>query len=101
MFGFLGFLLILFLLIIIIGFTIVGNVLRLIFGFGRRSGTAQNRTYTNQRQKTYNASDDTTSSESHHSSSSSQTHSNASGNKKKIFDEDEGEYVDYEEVKDK
>lgn len=101
MFGFLGFLLILFLLIIIIGFSIVGNILRLIFGFGRRSGTTQNRTYTNQRQQTYNETNDNASSESHRSSSSSQTQSTVSGNKKKIFDEDEGEYVDYEEVKDK
>ncbi len=26
-------------------------------------------------------------------------HSHSSGNRKKIFDDDEGEYVDYEEVK--
>ena len=33
------------------------------------------------------------------SSSSSNRHSHSSGNRKKIFDDDEGEYVDYEEVK--
>ena len=32
-------------------------------------------------------------------SSSSNRRSHSSGNRKKIFDEDEGEYVDYEEVK--
>jgi hypothetical protein len=30
---------------------------------------------------------------------SSNRHSHSSGNRKKIFDDDEGEYVDYEEVK--
>ncbi len=30
---------------------------------------------------------------------SSNKHSHSSGNRKKIFDDDEGEYVDYEEVK--
>lgn len=101
MFGFLGFLLILFLLIVIIGFSILGNVLRLIFGFGRRNGNTQSRTYTNQRQQTYNETNDTSSNESNRSHSSSKAESNVTGNKKKIFDNDEGEYVDYEEVKDK
>lgn len=35
MFGFLGFLLIIFLLIIFIGFTILGNILRVLFGIGK------------------------------------------------------------------
>lgn len=36
MFGFLGFLLIIFLLIVLIGFTILGNILRVLFGIGKR-----------------------------------------------------------------
>ncbi len=36
MFGFLGFLLIIFLLIVFIGFTILGNILRVLFGIGKR-----------------------------------------------------------------
>ena len=77
MFGFLGFLLIIFLLIIFIGFTILGNILRVLFGIGKRP-PYQNRTSTHQKQN---------------------RHSHSSGNRKKIFDDDEGEYVDYEEVK--
>ncbi len=43
MFGFLGFLLIIFLLIIFIGFTILGNILRVLFGIGKHP-PYQNRT---------------------------------------------------------
>lgn len=86
MFGFLGFLLILFLLIIFIGFSILGSILRTLFGLGKRNPT---RTYTDygQRQE-----ESTTSSQKTSRVSSSE-------HKKKIFDDDEGEYVDYEEVK--
>ena len=45
MFGFLGFLLIIFLLIVFIGFTILGNILRVLFGIGKRP-PYQNRTST-------------------------------------------------------
>ena len=47
MFGFLGFLLIIFLLIVFIGFTILGNILRVLFGIGKRP-PYQNRTSTHQ-----------------------------------------------------
>ena len=52
MFGFLGFLLIIFLLIIFIGFTILGNILRVLFGIGKHP-PYQNRTSTHQKQNTY------------------------------------------------
>ncbi len=52
MFGFLGFLLIIFLLIVFIGFTILGNILRVLFGIGKRP-PYQNRTSTHQKQNTY------------------------------------------------
>ena len=91
MFGFLGFLLIIFLLIVFIGFTILGNILRVLFGIGKRP-PYQNRTSTHQNQ----ANDEN---ENFAESSSSNRRSHSSGNRKKIFDEDEGEYVDYEEVK--
>ena len=51
MFGFLGFLLIIFLLIIFIGFTILGNILRVLFGIGKHP-PYQNRTSTHQKQNT-------------------------------------------------
>lgn len=86
MFGFLGFLLILFLLIVFIGLSIVGNVLRMLFGFGRRNSpykqqpqAEETREYT----ETF---------------SSSQSRTSSPKNKKKIFGDDEGEYVDFEEV---
>lgn len=101
MFGFLGFLLILFLLIVFIGFAILGNIFRVLFGFGRRNTHYQDRTYTDQRQNTYHQSEGNESEESYTQadSSSSGKRTRPAGNKKKIFDDDEGEYVDYEEVK--
>lgn len=101
MFGFLGFLLILFLLIVFIGFSILGNIFRVLFGFGRRNTHYQDRTYTDSRQNTYrqHQSDEEEESYTEASSSSSGKRGRSSGNKKKIFDDDEGEYVDYEEVK--
>lgn len=101
MFGFLGFLLILFLLIVFIGFAILGNILRVLFGFGKRNTHYQNRTYTHQEPKTYtqNQTSDEDESFAETSSSSSHKRSRPFGNKRKIFDDDEGEYVDYEEVK--
>ena len=52
MFGFLGFLLIIFLLIVFIGFTILGNILRVLFGIGKHPPN-QNRTSTHQKQNIY------------------------------------------------
>ena len=47
MFGFLSFLLILFLLIIFIGFSILGNIMRVLFGGGNKRSNYQSHTYTN------------------------------------------------------
>lgn len=101
MFGFLGFLLVLFLLIVFIGFAILGNILRVLFGIGKRTPNYQNRTYTHQKQNTYtqNQTNDENENFAETSSSSSHKRSHSSGDRKKIFDDDEGEYVDYEEVK--
>lgn len=100
MLGFLGFLLIIFLLIVFIGFTILGNILRVLFGIGKHP-PYQNRTSTHQKQNTYaqTQTNDENENFAEFSSSSSNRHSHSSGNRKKIFDDDEGEYVDYEEVK--
>lgn len=104
MFGFFGFLLVLFLLILFIGFAILGNIMRVLFGLGRRNTTnQQNRTYTHQSQNTYqqsNQTDNGTEDYAETSSSASEKHSRSSaGQKRKIFDDEDGEYVDYEEVK--
>ncbi|MDO4179977.1 MAG: DUF4834 family protein [Bacteroidales bacterium] len=86
MFGFLGFLLILFLLIVFIGLSIVGSILRMLFGFGKRNSPYKQQTQTNETRdytETY---------------SSSQTRTSSPKNRRKIFGDDEGEYVDFEEI---
>ena len=45
MFGFLGFLLIIFLLIVFIGFTILGNILRVLFGIGKHPPVPESNIY--------------------------------------------------------
>ena len=78
MFGFLGFILIFILLIVFVVIALLGNLVRAIFGFGKRTPKSfQGETQqTNQQQAT----------------------SSSNSTKKKIFAEDEGEYVEYEEV---
>ena len=99
MFGFLSFLLVLFLLIIFIGFTILCSILRL-FGMGKFTFNYQRNTSTNPKQNTYTQNQTNDKHENiENSSSSSNRPSHSSGSRKKIFDDDEGEYVDYEEVK--
>ena len=87
MFGFLGFILIFILFIVLLVFALLGNLVRTIFGLGRRAP------------KHYY--DETnTSSQTGQSYSSTQSNQTSSTNgKKKIFTEDEGEYVEFEEVK--
>lgn len=91
MFHILGFLFIIIIAVIIIGLTIVGSVLRAIFGLGRRSTT---HTYNNgsTQRKHYHASDMDMDDEETISEKETSRH-------KKIFSDDEGEYVDFEEIK--
>ena len=77
MFGFLGFILIFILLIVFVVIALLGNLVRTIFGIGKRT---PKHVHEETSQTTQQA--------------SSTTHSG----KKKIFAEDEGEYVEYEEV---
>lgn len=85
------FLLLLFIIIIIAGLSIVGAVFRAIFGIGRRS-PKRNGNYTNPHESTYNPYGGEQHTESNPNTPSSDKH-------KKIFAKDEGEYVDFEEVK--
>ncbi|MBP1614782.1 MAG: hypothetical protein H6Q13_2230 [Bacteroidetes bacterium] len=74
----LGFLFIIVIFIFVLGLSIVGSILRVLFGFGKRSSSTRqttNREETEEQQKE----------QSKH---------------KKLFGEDEGEYVDFEEVTD-
>ncbi|MCD8181976.1 MAG: DUF4834 family protein [Bacteroides sp.] len=88
MFHILGFLFVIIIAILLIGLSIIGTVIRSIFGLGgrRSSGTYQTRSENQQTNSSQNKTDpETDGTPSKH---------------KKLFSEDEGEYVDYEEIKD-
>ena len=87
-FGFLGFILILVLLFVFFILAFLGNIIRSIFGFGRRTP------------KQYYGEKTASSADTGDTYSSTQSATPASANnKKKIFADDEGEYVEFEEVK--
>lgn len=73
-----GFLFIIIIIVLVIGLSIVGGVLRFIFGIGRKVKRGNN--------------------ERPERESFSQEDENQPV-KKKIFDKDDGEYVDFEEIK--
>lgn len=86
MITFLGFIFFFVLIIIVFGLTIINNVLRALFGLGKRNDSSARSTSSNNR-------------------SNQSTYKNQNGNaqdtpkRKKLFDDDEGEYVEFEEVK--
>ncbi len=86
MFHILGFLFLILIAILFIGLSIIGTVLRSIFGLGgrRSSGTYRNENGNNQ------------SASSHEETARKET----TNPRKKLFSQDEGEYVDFEEIKD-
>lgn len=84
-FGFLGFIFILIIFIVLIALAFLGNIVRSIFGLGRRAP------------KQYYGEKTASSNMNGHSSSQETTAPPI--NKKKIFADDEGEYVEFEEVK--
>ena len=86
--GFLGFIIILIIFIVFIALAFLGNIVRSIFGFGKR---APKHFYGEQ-------TDSSSDTSSNQTSNQSTTTSSAQG-KKKIFGDDEGEYVEFEEVK--
>ncbi len=86
-FGFLGFILILIIFIIFIVLAFLGNIVRSIFGLGRRAP-----------KHFYGDKTSSTHTENNHSTFQSTT-STSPNEKKKIFSDDEGEYVEFEEVK--
>jgi hypothetical protein len=84
MFSFLGFIFLFVLILIFFGLTIISGILRALFGLGRRRS----------------------SSERPATDGSGRTHENKKGNvrntpkRKKLFKDNEGEYVDFEEIRD-
>lgn len=90
MFHLLGFLFIIVIAVLLIGLTVVGSILRAIFGFGRRSSQTTTHTYSTGRRH-YHASDIDNEEEA--------TAQESNSKHKKIFSDEEGEYIDFEEVK--
>ncbi|MGL5937681.1 MAG: DUF4834 family protein [Phocaeicola sp.] len=84
MFGFLGFFFIFILVIILLAITLLQRVVRFLFGFGHKSSNRE------EQRGGYS-----TGSSNEKQGNSSQK----SVEKRKIFDKNEGEYVEYEEVK--
>ena len=97
MFHILGFLFVIIVVILVIGLSIIGTVLRTVFGLGKRrssSGTYQNGGGSYQSGRGYSFSGD------QQQDASSQSNGNDIHRKhKKLFSKDEGEYVDFEEIK--
>lgn len=103
MFHILGFLFIIIVVILVIGLSIIGTVLRSIFGLGKRrtsSGSYQNGRGSYQSGGGYSFSGDqqqTASSQANEGTTSSEDVVHRKH--KKLFTKDEGEYVDFEEIK--
>lgn len=71
-------------IVLLVGLSLVSSILRLLFGFGRKTNRTNNSHNTNEQTK---------------ESTSYNEQKTQTGNRKKIFDDDEGEYVDFEEIK--
>ena len=86
------FLLVIVVAVFVMGLAAIGNIIRTIFGLGRRTTNSAN----GQQRRTYQ------SSQQHTSQNQKAESDNGQSNKKpgKVFTEDEGEYVDFEEFKD-
>lgn len=89
----LGFIAIFFIVILVAGLTVIGGILRAIFGLGRRSSSGST-SNANGNQQQYRTSSPKNEEEK------IKTERDTSAKPKKIFTKDEGEYVDFEEVKD-
>ena len=95
MFGYLGCLLIIPLIIFIFLLSFVGSIVRMFFGLGKRSDFTQSKSQQRQKQQNDNPYTDTHSSQSY---SSEETITDVPRNRKKVFGDDEGEYTDFEEI---
>lgn len=93
MFSFFGFLFIIIIAILLIGLSIVGTVIRTIFGLGGRRSTD-----TNPNGKGYSFNDNQQPDTSHNEETTYEERA-PHPKRKKLFSKDEGEYVDFEEIK--
>lgn len=92
----LGFIFILIIAVFLIGISLIGSILRAIFGFGRRSGSTPYTTTTSgdRRQQPDNSWKEEDEEEAYDTNENGYPHRH-----KKIFTKDDGEYVDFEEIK--
>ena len=97
MFHFLGFLFIIIIAILFIGLSIIGTVIRSIFGLGSHRSSGQNKNG-NYQPGGYSYNDNRQPSDSSQEKATAENEANQSGHKK-LFSKDEGEYVDFEEIK--
>lgn len=92
MFHILGILFLIVLVVLLIGLAILSRIIGMVFGFKRRmqrNGSAQQTAYSS---NSNNSQEDT-------SNAYSREGNSAVRPRKKIFDKEEGEYVDFEEIK--
>lgn len=96
MFHILGFIFFFILIILVIGLAILSKVIRTVLGVGRRMKGDESTRYN----RSGSASQDFAQSQNTtHENTRSNNTSEGRRRKGKVFDEDEGEYVDFEEIK--
>lgn len=97
MFHILGFILFIILIILTIGFFILWRIVNTFLGLGKRMGGGTNPDNQNQQRKTYQEAESASQWDSPNGNSKK---SSQQSDKKKLFADDEGEYVEFEEIKD-
>ena len=94
MFHILGFLFIIIIAILIIGLSIIGTVLRSVFGLKKRHSSYSSGGYSS-----YNSTKQSSGSPRQQETEETVEEKTHYNKRKKLFSKDEGEYVDFEEVK--
>lgn len=98
MFHILGFLFIIIIAILIIGLSIIGTVVRNIFGLGRHRTSSAS--YQNPGGYSYNNAQQPSGSSSQQNEATEPEEGEIHLKRKKLFAKDEGEYVEFEEIRD-
>lgn len=93
----LGFIFIIFIVILVIGLSIIGKVIRTIFGLGSKNRTNQDTTtgQGSSQQQNYTKSHSYT---NKHDDATITIYDTRVKPRKKIFTDDEGEYIEYENI---
>ena len=93
MFHILGFIFFFVLIILLIGFVILWRVVNTFLGLGKRMTGGTNPNAQGQQRTTYQQTN-------HSANNANQSASAGTSEKKKVFGDDEGEYIEFEEIKD-